>query len=148
MPRQCIFRKGNGEPCRAAPLRDGDQCLMHSPEHAKEMAEARRLGGMRRKREVTVAGAYDIGSLDNVGEIRRLIQIAVFDTLGLENSISRSRTLGYLAGVATKLLEVGELEQRLSMLEQAVLGKAANPERVFDVEPKAMDFPSEEEAAD
>jgi hypothetical protein len=86
---------------------------MHSPEYAAEVAEARRLGGMRRKREATVSGAYDIESLDSVAEIRRLIEIAVYDTLGMENSISRSRTLAYLAQMTLKALEVGEQENRL-----------------------------------
>ena len=39
---------------------------MHSPEHAKEVQEARRLGGLRRKREVTLSGAYDFEGLGTV----------------------------------------------------------------------------------
>ena len=119
---------------------------MHSPEHAAEVAEGRRLGGLRRRREAAVSGAYDIGSLDNVKDIRRLIEIAVLDTLGLENSIARARTLAYLVQTALKALEVGELENRLAMLEQAVTGKASSPESVFDAEPKSLDFLSEEAA--
>jgi hypothetical protein len=93
---------------------------MHDPEHAEEMAEARRLGGLRRRKEKAVEGAYDVGDLENVPEVRRLVKIAVIDTLSLENSIARSRTLAYLAGVALKALEVGEHEQRLEALEAAV----------------------------
>jgi hypothetical protein len=103
----------DGQPCNSSRLRDSDYCRMHSPEYAAEVAEARRLGGMRRKREATVSGAYDIESLDSVAEIRRLIEIAVYDTLGMENSISRSRTLAYLAQMTLKALEVGEQENRL-----------------------------------
>jgi hypothetical protein len=44
--RRCAFRFPDGQPCRAAPLRDGEFCIMHSPEHAKEVQEARRLGGL------------------------------------------------------------------------------------------------------
>jgi hypothetical protein len=93
---------------------------MHDPEHAEEMAEARRLGGLRRRKEKAVAGAYDVGELEDVGQVRRLIQIAVLDTLSLENSIARSRTLAYLSQVALKALEVGEFEERLEALEQAI----------------------------
>ena len=82
---------------------------MHSPEHAEDMAEARRLGGLRRRREVAVSGAYDFVGLQTVADIRRLLEVAVLDTLGLENSIARARTLAYLATTAIKLLEVGEL---------------------------------------
>jgi hypothetical protein len=93
---------------------------MHDPAHAEEMAEARRLGGLRRRKEKVTEGAYDIEGLENVPQVRRLIQIAVMDTLSLENSIARSRTLAYLAVVAAKLLEAGEFEERLVALEAAV----------------------------
>jgi hypothetical protein len=144
--RGCASLKENGQPCGAPRMRDGDHCLMHSPEHAQEAAEVRRLGGLRRRREVTLSGAYDVQGLETVADIRRLLQIAVVDTLSLENSISRSRTLAYLAMAALKTLEVGELESRLAMLEQAVLGKRRMDEKVFDAEPRALDFPSEEAA--
>jgi hypothetical protein len=107
---------------------------MHSPEHAAEVAEARRLGGLRRRREVAVSGAYEFSGLENVADIRRILEIAVLDTLGLENSVSRSRTLAYLVMGAIKLLEVGELEQRLAALESAVHGTKALPAPVFPVE--------------
>ena len=115
--RGCQARKETGEPCRQAPLRDSEFCFWHSPEHAEAAAEARRLGGLRRRKEKTVASAYDIEGLDDIPKIRRLLEIAVFDTLALENSVARSRTLAYLAQVALKTLEVGEFEARLEALE-------------------------------
>jgi hypothetical protein len=118
MSRQCAYRQEGGEPCRAAPLRDGQFCLMHSPEHAKEVQEARRLGGLRRKREAAVTGAYEFEGLNTVDGVRRLVEVAVLDTLGMENSISRNRTLAYLAQVAMRTLEVGDLESRLAALEE------------------------------
>jgi hypothetical protein len=118
--RTCKALKEDGSRCQAAPLLDGDFCLMHSPEHAEEMAEARRLGGLRRRREKAVSGAYDFEGLVDVGQVRRLLEIAVLDTLSLENSVARSRTLAYLAQVALKALEVGEFEQRLDALERLV----------------------------
>ena len=102
-------------PCAATT--GGDLCFWHDPEHQQEAAEARRLGGLRRRREDTVVGAYEVGELDTVADLRRLLQIAVIDTLGLENSFSRSRTLGYLAQVGGMLLERGEMEERLRDLE-------------------------------
>ena len=113
----CIFVKESGERCQATPQRESDYCYMHDPDHAEEMTEARRLGGLRRRKEKAVQGAYDIGDLEDVGQVRRLVQIAVMDTLSLENSIARSRTVAYLAQVALKTLEVGEIEDRLNALE-------------------------------
>jgi len=118
--RACKGLKEDGSRCQAPPLLDGDFCLMHSPEHADEVAEARRLGGLRRRREKAVSGAYDFDGLADVVQVRRLLEVAVFDTLSLENSVARSRSLAYLAQVALKALEVGEFEQRLDALERLV----------------------------
>ena len=113
---------------------------MHSPEYAEEIAEARRLGCLRRRRGVAVAGAYEFNGLETVADLRRLLQIAALDTLGLENSIARARTLGYLVGVAGKLLETGELEQRLAAPETAIHRQKSLPESVFEVEPTSSEF--------
>ena len=144
MRRQCAFHLPSGEPCRAAPLHDSQFCLMHSPEHAQEVQEARRLGGLRRKREATLSGAYDFEGLETVSGIRRLVEVAVMDTLGMENSISRNRTLAYLAQVALRTLEVGDLEERIIVLEQAVRSKQGHLPPVFDIEPPLLEADEKE----
>jgi len=113
----CRFQKDNGEGCRATPMRGEEYCFWHHPEHAEEAAEARRLGGLRRRKEKITQGAYDFEGLESVAHIRRLLEIATADTLALESSIARSRTLAYLAQMALKALEVGELEERVRALE-------------------------------
>ncbi len=97
---------------------------------------------------MAVSGAYDFQGLHSVADIRRLLEVAVLDTLGLENSIARARTLAYLAMTAIKLLEVGELERQLAALEAAVHGQKALPESVFDVEQQSPNFSYDEEATD
>ena len=118
--RTCKGHKKNGEQCRQAPLRDSDFCFWHDPEHAAEAAEARRLGGLRRKREGTLQGAYEFDGLTSVPDIRRLLEIAVLDALGLENSVNRARVLISAALAGAKLLEVGEQEERLAAIEAAL----------------------------
>jgi len=113
----CRFQKPNGEPCRATPMRGENFCFWHSPEHAEEAAEARRLGGLRRRKERITQGAYDFDGLEDVTKIRRLLEIAATDALALENSIARCRVLCYVTQVAAKLLEVGDLESRIAVLE-------------------------------
>jgi hypothetical protein len=130
--RTCRFVREDGSPCRSAPMKANDYCFWHSPAHAEEADEARRLGGLRRKRERTVAGVFEFAGLATVSDIRRLLEVATIDTLSLENSVARSRTLAYLAQTALKCLEVGELEERLSMLEAAVKSRDLSPAPDFD----------------
>ncbi len=124
MSRACAGRNARDEPCAAPPLSEGDYCLMHDPARRGEVAEARRLGGFRRRKESAVALTFDFEGLDTVPKIRRLLEVAVMDTFAMENSIARNRTLGYLAQQALRLLEVGELEDRLATLELAVAPSA------------------------
>ncbi len=127
MARTCRAETGKGEPCRQAPLQESEFCFWHSPDHTTEAAEARRLGGLRRRKEKAVSGAYDVEGLATVDQIRRLIEIAVLDTLSMENSIARSRTLGYLGQVALKVLEVGDFQERLQALEAAIGPRLRQP---------------------
>ena len=115
--RRCRATTATGGPCDATPMREQDWCFWHHPEHQKDATEARRLGGNRRKREGMVAGAYEFNGLRSVDDIRRLLEIAVVDALGLDNSIARVRALASLAVAAVKLLESGEFEERLEAIE-------------------------------
>lgn len=121
MARSCKGVKENGEACRQAPLTDYDHCFWHSPEHKAEAAEARRLGGLRRRREKTLQGAYEFEGLNSLEDVKRLLEIAIMDTLGLENSVARSRTIAYLAQVGLKALEVAEYEDRIQALESMLM---------------------------
>ena len=64
----------------------------------------------------------------------------MLDILRLENSIARARTLAYLVMAAIKLLETGELEERLANLEHAIQGQRALPEPEFDRGPEEPRF--------
>ena len=118
--RTCKAFNDRGSPCKATPLRESDYCVFHDPEYSETVQEARRAGGLRRKREVTLATAYDFEGLTTVPEIRRLVEVAAYDALGLDSNISRVRALGYLAQVAATLLEKGEMEERLTAVEAAL----------------------------
>lgn len=130
--RTCLFTMPSGERCKAAPLREGRYCFVHDPDHAEEAAEARRLGGLRRRREKTLAIAYDFQGLESVEQLRRVLEVAILDTLSLDNGVARNRTLGTLTMAALKALETGELEDRVAALEATVQGREAPP--VFDGE--------------
>ena len=97
---RCAGQLPDGRPCHAWPLRGEGHCLWHSPERAEEAAEARRLGGLRRRREGTLALAYELPGLDSVAGIRRLLEVVVVDGLGSEQGIARLRVLIAAAGAA------------------------------------------------
>jgi len=118
--RRCAFAKADGQPCQMAPLHDRPYCFAHDPERAADAAEARRLGGARRRKEGTIAIAYDLPGLDSVEGIRRVFEIARTDVLGLDNTINRARALIAVGTAAIKLLGA-DYEERLATLEAVVL---------------------------
>ena len=130
--RGCQFVMPDGRLCGSPALRGEESCLFHSPAHEEEAAEARRLGGLRRRREKTLVGAYELAGLRSVPAIQRLLEIATLDTLALENSIARALT--YICQTALKCLEVGELEERLSRLEASLAGRTSLSTCDFDLD--------------
>ena len=117
------------DPSASAP---GASCTI--PSGPRRPTRPRRLGGLRKRKEGTLAVAYDLEGLDTVGGIRRVLDITITDALGLENGVARLRVLIAAAGAATRLLETGELEARLAALE-AAMGR--DPMR--DTEPLLVD---------
>jgi hypothetical protein len=101
-------------------MQDDQFCFVHSPAHAAEAAEARRLGGLNRKKEKTLDEVYDIEDLGTVHGIRRLLQLAIYGAMATENTLNRSRVLIAGAMAAAKLLETGEFSDRLEALEAAL----------------------------
>jgi hypothetical protein len=123
------------EPCGSMgdPSRHYGRIVAGRTSRERRVAEARRLGGLRPRREKTVSGAYDFEGLGSVDAIRRILEIATIDVLGLENSVVRARVLISAAQAATKLLETGELEARIASLEAATgLGRTSGD--LFDDE--------------
>jgi hypothetical protein len=128
--RRCGYAKGDGQACQMAPLHERPYCFAHDPDRAAEAAEARRMGGLRRRKEGTIAVTYDLPGLDTVAGIRRLLDIVVTDSVGLENGIARLRVILATASAATALLKVGELEDRLAVLEAALKQRSAADEPI------------------
>jgi len=115
----CTFVMPGGRLCRATPLRDEPFCFWHAPETAEEAAEARRLGGLHRKKKKTVGAVFGFRGLRTIEDNQALLETAAIETLAIENSISRNRALASFAAVGAKLIEVGDHEERLAALEAA-----------------------------
>ena len=69
--RRCAGVKSDGQPCHMAPLHNDPDGFAHDPERTAKAAEARRIGGLRRREESAIAVAYDLPGLDTVACTRR-----------------------------------------------------------------------------
>lgn len=131
--RACTFAMPDGRACRATPLRDAPFCFWHSPDTADELAEARRTGGYHRRKKRAVATIYGFNGLRTIEDLQALLETVAIETMALDNSIARNRTISGFVAVGAKLLETGELAERLAALE-AVARRSAEPEESGDIE--------------
>jgi hypothetical protein len=129
----CRAIKANGEPCRSPALTGSDFCLFHDPARSEEVEEARRLGGLRRRRERTVSTIYDFQGLRSIADILRVLESVVTDTLSLDNSVERSRALAQLSEIARRCLVYNQ-EERLQLLEAALQSRPAAEEDIIDLD--------------
>lgn len=102
--KRCTAQTNRGTRCNSPRLVTGDQCFVHSPETRDEAQRARELGGRNRRRESVIGITHAFSGFTELAEVIRVLEIAVYATLELENSIQRNRTLIYAAGVAERTL--------------------------------------------
>ncbi len=116
----CRAETKTGRACQMAPLMGSEWCFAHDPHRTADRARARRRGGLNRRTPKARVDVLGVPRLRSVDAVQDLLDGAVRDTLLQENSGQRSRALGYLAGLVLKSLEVGQIENRLSELEDRV----------------------------
>ena len=122
--RGCTYEMPDGLLCQAPALRGKTLCYWHEPDSSDAAQEARRVGGHHRRKARSVATIYDFSGLRTVESAQRLLETAAIETLALENPIARNRALISAAAEAGKLIEAGDLADRLSAVEAAVGPKA------------------------
>ena len=134
--RGCTYEMPDGLLCQAPALRGKTLCYWHAPDSSDAAQEARRVGGHHRRKARSVATIYDFSGLRTVESAQRLLETAAIETLALENSIARNRALISAAAGAGKLIEAGDLADRLSAVEAAVGPKAhSEDDAAFPAEP-------------
>ena len=116
----CESLTASGVPCRA-PVQPGlSRCFWHAPELAVERLAARSKGG----KSAHVGGSSTPVRIRQVSDLLDLLEIAAGDALSKEPSISRARCLCQVAQTAGRVLEVADLEARVSALETRHQGAA------------------------
>lgn len=135
MPRdhKCIATKADGTQCQASALKDSDYCFFHDPAKAKERTAARKRGGQTGRATTLPATAPDLPLKDG-----RDVVVLLGQTI---NQVRRgavdprvANAVGYLTGVLLKALEVGDLEERLSFLEETIAKQPPKPENLIDAD--------------
>ena len=113
-------------------MRDEPFCFWHAPETAEEAAEARRQGGLNRRKRKTVSAIFGFRGLRTIEDNQGLLETAAIETLLLPNSIPRNRVIAQITSTGAKLIEVGDHEERIAALEAATRRAPEAEDETFD----------------
>jgi hypothetical protein len=86
---------------------------------------ARRLGGLHRRKKRTLATIYGFGGLRSIEDGQALLETITIETLALENSIARNRAITAIVATGAKLIELGDLADRVAAIEAATKARHA-----------------------
>lgn len=117
--KQCNAKNRRGEQCKAFASESG-VCFMHDSAKGKERAIARRNGGLATKQPHYADASVLPLSIRNIESVLIVLDYALQESVGLDNSIQRGRLLVSIAHGYVEALKVGEIEQRLEAVETAL----------------------------
>lgn len=117
---QCEKHKQNGQPCRARAMRGVTFCFSHNPAAKKTKREASQRGGRNRRIPKRAARPKYIVRVESISDVQQLLFRTLTELRNGDLDAELARTVGYLSGVATKVAEAADLEQRMREIEQKV----------------------------
>ncbi len=117
--KQCNANSKNGEKCKAFANENG-VCFMHDATKGKERAIARRKGGLATKQPHYADATLLPSEIRKIEDVFIILDYALRETVGLDNSIQRGRLLVSIAHGFIEALKVGEFEKRLESIENAM----------------------------
>ena len=133
--KPCKATNARGEPCSSPRVEGTEYCFWHNPDLSKERDAARKRGGLNR-RQVKAAKPVGPVQAQTPEDLLILLEQALTDCLALENSISRAKAVGYLAGVILKVQEAqkaGGLEAQPQGMEKVIHERSSHGVPVSDI---------------
>ena len=117
--KQCDSQNKDGERCKAFANESG-YCFMHDEARDEVRALARRKGGLATKKPHYAPVELLPDSISKIEDVFTVLNYALQETVGLDNSIQRGRLLVSIAHGFIEAFKTGELEKRLESLELAL----------------------------
>lgn len=115
---QCESRKQDGGQCRANALRGQPFCFSHSPAAKQAKREAVAKGGRNRCTLRRAAPPREAARVRSIQDVQGLLYRTLEEVRNGVVDADLGRTIGYLAGVAAKVAEAAELDDRVRQVEE------------------------------
>lgn len=113
----CQQKTKTGSPCRAYAVTGSNYCWSHDPGLRTQRTQARQNGGTARHGRKILYSTSAPVTLNTIADVLKLLESEVNAVLMLEISLSRGQTIARLAGAFVSAFQVGEIEQRVALIE-------------------------------
>jgi len=117
--KKCKANTKSGGSCKAFANESGF-CFTHDATRGRERAIARRNGGLATKQPHYADESVLPSSIRKIEDVLIVLDYALQESIGLDNSIQRGRLIVSIAHGYIEALKVGEMEQRLEAVENAL----------------------------
>ena len=118
---RCGALTASGTPCRGVARGGARFCSFHDPAAKRDVDAGRVAGGRARATpRATVPAAEGDLAIGSVGDVCTLLAKTINDVRTGRLDPKLANCVGYLSGILVRAFEVGELEERLAMLERSV----------------------------
>jgi hypothetical protein len=112
----CEATAKHGGACRSFALPNRRWCIAHDPDRASQRAAARARGGVAAGRLRLLRGKR--ARLDSAGGLLQFTAGVIHDTLGGDLDKDVAKVVLYGVSIQRQLVETGEIERRLRLVEQ------------------------------
>lgn len=116
---KCKLTKQNGTQCNANAMIGVEYCFSHNPNTKDKKKKAVIKGGLALKPRKDAKQLEPL-PLKSVADIQELIEDTINRVRTEPMTHQKANCIGYLANIALKTLEVGELEERLASVEEQI----------------------------
>lgn len=116
-PKKCIFVKSDGKNCNAWPMNNSNFCFTHNPETTKEKKEAVIKGGKANKKHYAKLEKVKI---KNQKDVVKLIATTINEVREGLVDVNIAKCIFYGSGQLIRAMEIADLEQRVSDIEEAI----------------------------
>jgi hypothetical protein len=117
---QCAFIKPDNNQCQANAMADSEFCFSHNPETQKEKKLAVLRGGLAPKPRKDDQQLEPL-PINNTDQILVLIQDTINRVRTAPITHQKANSIGYLASIALKTLEIGELNEKVELINRLIL---------------------------
>jgi hypothetical protein len=115
---QCIHIKQDGEQCNAHAIAESKFCFSHDPDTKEEKELAVLKGGLAPKGKTEPLEPLPI---NNPQEVLSLLQDTINRIRTAPMTHQKANSIGYLASIALKTMEVGELDEKIELINSLII---------------------------